>query len=997
MTEIVVILALTVFLAKMWDRLRALERRLEAVELRPAAALPRHAPASPAADERWWEIAAGRAPEPSSAQEREFEIEPEPEADLAPEPLEFPEPAPIPIAASEPAPEPTPAPASVPGPDPVEAEPEPVRGFGFEELFGRRLPIWAGGVTLAVAGVLIVRYSIEAGLLSPLVRFVAGLIFGTGLIAAAELALRLEEKVRDARVRQALAGAGIATLYASILVGVNLYALIGPMTAFAAMAAVTALAMGLSLRFGAPSALLGLVGGLAAPALVGAGEPNVPLLTLYLGLAVAGLCVLSRAQRWMWLGASALAGGLGWGLVLVVGGALDTAASLSIGLYLLVVGIALPLVALPSTAGKLLRIGGSLAAAAQMAALVASGGFSMLHWGLFGLISIAIIWLSRREEAFARLPAVGLALALILAGAWPDPGVTQFALVMAAAALVYGGPALQALWRPAGGLVEVGQIAALAVGGVFVAAIHFFRTDGSADIALAGASLAAAAFPAAAAALGWRKAERREDRRFSLLACTAALLAGVSACFAIPIETLPLALAAIAAGLLLLSLAAGDRRIEPAAWAGAALAACLFANPAGFEHEAERLLGFGQPIDVVMALVRWIGAAVAALIFAGHGRLAKARVAAQAAGALFAYGAAAQVVPAAYLSLVAPAALLGLALAARRFDSKAMLPALAVALAVTIGWTLVPLLLWATAALASLAGNPLFAGELPQVRDSMQRLLAPALLIAASAQAAARQLEREVRRWAFAAALALGLVAAHVAFKQLVGLEAADFAGWGLAERTLWQALLLGAAAAAWKLGYRRGGLALGAAALAHLVWYSLVLHNPLWAEQAVGRLPLLNLLACIYGLPLAMLALAPRIEPGLFPRLERPRAAAQMLLVVLLAFSTLRQLVHGSILVEPGLSQGEDIARSILAVALAIGFLLWGMRRGSSDWRIGSLVLMLGAVAKVFLLDASGLEGLMRIASFVALGFSLIGIGWLYSRSLSGERAPPRATRETD
>jgi uncharacterized membrane protein len=47
----------------------------------------------------------------------------------------------------------------------------------------------------------------------------------------------------------------------------------------------------------------------------------------------------------------------------------------------------------------------------------------------------------------------------------------------------------------------------------------------------------------------------------------------------------------------------------------------------------------------------------------------------------------------------------------------------------------------------------------------------------------------------------------------------------------------------------------------------------------------------------------------------------------------------------------------------------------------------MLGAVAKVFLLDASGLEGLMRIASFIALGLSLIGIGWLYSRSFAGER----------
>jgi uncharacterized membrane protein len=981
--EVFAFLAVVVLLGKMWERLQTVERRLEAAEagsamraaVAPFPAAPSEASSPPA--ELWWETGPVPAAGPPIAPE------PQPEAESTHEPEPLPE-APIP---PEPGPALPPVHPTAPEPELAEADLEPARGFGFEELFGRRLPIWAGGVTLAVAGVLIVRYSIEAGLLSPLVRFISGLIFGTGLIAAAELALRLDEKVRDPRVRQALAGAGIASLYASILVGVNLYALIGPMTAFVAMAAVTGLALVLSLRFGAPSALLGLVGGLAAPALVGAGEPNVPLLTLYLALAVGGLCVLSRTQRWMWLGASALAGGLGWGLVLVLGGVLDSADTLSIGFYLLVVGIALPLVALPAHAAKLLRIGGSLAAAAQMAALVATGGFTLLHWGLFGLISIAIVWLSRREEAFERLPAVGVALALLLLGVWPDAAPAHFALVLIAAALVYGGSALQALWRPKGGLVEAGQIAALSLGGTFLAALHFHRTDGTADLALAGTALAAAAFPAAAALLGWRQPERKDDARFSLLVATAALLAAVAASFAIPIATLPLALAAIAGALLLLGLAAEDARLEPAAWAGAAAATACFAGAPGFEVEAQRLIGLGQPVGTMMALLRWAGLACAALVFARFARLEGARDGAQAAAAAFAYGAAAQIVPADHVSLVAPAALLALAFAGRAFAAERLLPAMTVALAVALGWAALPLLQWSGAALPSLAGDPLLAFELPALRDTLQRLLAPALLIAAAAWAARRHVGPEAKRAAVAAALVLGSVAVHSLFKRVFGLETVDFVGQGLAERSLWEALLLGAAAAAWKLGSRPAALAFGAAALVHLGWYSLVLHNPLWAEQAVGPLPVVNLLLWAYGLPLALMALAGRIEPGLFPRFERPRAVLQMLLVVLLAFSTLRQLVHGSILVVPGLSQGEDIARSILAVALAIGFLLWGMRTRSRAWRIGSLVLMLGAVAKVFLLDASGLEGLMRIASFVALGFSLIGIGWLYSRSLSGDR----------
>ena len=92
-----------------------------------------------------------------------------------------------------------------------------------------------------------------------------------------------------------------------------------------------------------------------------------------------------------------------------------------------------------------------------------------------------------------------------------------------------------------------------------------------------------------------------------------------------------------------------------------------------------------------------------------------------------------------------------------------------------------------------------------------------------------------------------------------------------------------------------------------------------------------------------------------------------------------------------------EDILRSVLGALIAIAYLQWGIRRGARDWRIASLVLMLATVAKVFLLDAGGLDGLLRVASFAALGFSLIGLGWLYSRYLpdsaaNGVRRSPAA-----
>src|SRR5690606_21947871 len=151
-----------------------------------------------------------------------------------------------------------------------------------------------------------------AQVFTPGVQVIAGILFGLGLIGGAEYAWRSQDRLRDVRVPQALSGAGIATLYAAIMVAANVYGLIGPLFAFALLALVTAAALALSLRFGPPSALLGLAGGLAAPALVGALAPNVPLLALYLALTIAAMTGVARMRRWPWLAIAALAGGAGW-------------------------------------------------------------------------------------------------------------------------------------------------------------------------------------------------------------------------------------------------------------------------------------------------------------------------------------------------------------------------------------------------------------------------------------------------------------------------------------------------------------------------------------------------------------------------------------------------------------------------------------------------------------------------------------------------------------
>ena len=169
------------------------------------------------------------------------------------EPIE-PDPA-MPIGATAFAPEaPTPSPA------------ERLSGW-FERYVGGRLLIWIGGIALAVAGVLIVRFSI--GLLTPSVRLGLAASLGVVLVAGGEIAHRRRGAEIDPRIAQALVGAGILILYAAPYGALVLYQLISNMTATFAMIAVTAAALLLALRHGAPTAVMGLAGGFAIPYLVG--------------------------------------------------------------------------------------------------------------------------------------------------------------------------------------------------------------------------------------------------------------------------------------------------------------------------------------------------------------------------------------------------------------------------------------------------------------------------------------------------------------------------------------------------------------------------------------------------------------------------------------------------------------------------------------------------------------------------------------------------------
>jgi uncharacterized membrane protein len=962
----------------LWSRVSELERKLRIVgydvdELLYRTSSPdyRAAPAP----------AAPREERPSAPPET---AAPEPEEPIHEEPAPEPEPTQAPI------PETVPAAANDDAAYVAEPASAPFR-FDFEDLFGRLLPIWAGGVTLAVAGFFIVRYTIEAGLLTEQVRVLLGLVFGLVLIAGAELAYRFEARIADERVRQALSGAGLATLYANIYLAGTHYGLIGTTIAFAGLAVVTAAAIGLSYRFGMPSAVLGLIGGFAAPALVGGEQANVPLLTLYLALVTGGLMLTARRRRWAWLGIAALGGGLGWGMLLLAAGVTGTTDTLAMGGYLVVLGVLLPAFALSADTKPHPAVDAVAAvlAAAQMAVLIHQGGYSFLAWGLYGLIAAALTFLGWKNLQLRRAAAVVAVLGLWMLLLWPDPSARDFALVAVPLTAIFAGAPLAYVLRREQSLLDTGQLCGFALGLVGVASYQFGRADIDIQFGMAAVSAALALLPALAAWKLWPSQE--EDASVELLIALffAAVALAVAGFFATPLWAAGMVVAGIGLGLGALVFRRTDSELTALVWVAAlASTGAMMASPL-IENELVRWIVDTDEVLYTRAaeatwqsMLRW---AAPLVLFAGlaaieHRRIAQ-RIAEVLAVAGF-YGLLSQLAPVEPRAWIMAGAAIALA-----WSLRERVAAQTAAFVLTFAFALLWLAVWSGYGLASFGGEPMAISEQIGTREVLLYLVPSLLPGGVLAWLKGPREDGRIRgRW-FALA-ALGGIVLHIMFKQVLLLDGDNFVLKGLLERTLWEALLLAAAYTALQLRERftRATLTAGVLAgtgLLHFAAYTLLLHNPLWDLQNVGPWPVLNLLLPAYAI--AMLS-ALLVRNALVPDSKRARIAcdaALMGLITLAALSLLRQVFAGTVLVGPELIQAEDMLRSLTGIVLAIGFLLWGTRTGQRSWRVGSLVLMLAAVFKVFLFDAAGLEGLERIASFVALGFSLIGIGWFYSRQL--------------
>ncbi|MDB5876241.1 MAG: hypothetical protein JWQ07_5683 [Ramlibacter sp.] len=282
----VIALVALVFANKAFNQVAALRARLDALEAMPVATItaappplpPQEAPIAPSAsDQTRIETTEAEAP-----------------------PIQ---------------PDVTPLPASVedmPVPPPL-PQPSP----GFEERIGTRWVVWVGGLTLALGGFFMVRYSIEAGLISDKVRTALGGAFALALLAAGEWTRRKEsisaiDALPIANIPAILTAAGTAVAFATVYAAYALYDFLAPATAFILLGIVALGTLAAALLHGPALAGLGIAAAFITPVLVSSDKPDFWALYVYLAIVTAAAFGLARIRLWRWLAVTTIVFALFW-------------------------------------------------------------------------------------------------------------------------------------------------------------------------------------------------------------------------------------------------------------------------------------------------------------------------------------------------------------------------------------------------------------------------------------------------------------------------------------------------------------------------------------------------------------------------------------------------------------------------------------------------------------------------------------------------------------
>ncbi|CAN5144777.1 hypothetical protein BH10PSE3_BH10PSE3_35480 [soil metagenome] len=895
---------------------------------------------------------------------------------------------------------------------------------------------WLGGGGLALGGLLLVVYAAQRGVFTPPFRIAAAAILGLAMVAASEW-IRCHTKApggRHALAAASAAGAGAVTLYGAVWAAHVLYALMPLPLAATLIVAVSGGLLALALLQGEALALLALLGAFLAPAITRSGHWPPFTLEAYLVLLAATGTAITDLRRWGRAGLATLAGLTLWALTVLFTNHTTLAA------ILLATALACPIAA----------VFGQRARAPRDAAT----NDLFAHLPLIGLITVSvssvILWLGNFSVLTEHVSAPLLGALLLLAGvvltdrrlipprAFVAPvastvvGLLSSLLLhhlfarssslpsLLAVGQVLGMTALVAVAGLATGLRQPPRartplLAISAVGAAVLANLawplldrlpHALPSQGGMAAGLVALLLAAGAL-----LIARRVEEPARDPGLGLWVAAAAELAFLALHALTPDHVEPVAMALAA-----LVLAAGANRLAwrgmaATAVAGAVVTLSTLLRPAFVLDATSGKLPLPSLVIVTALAVVALGAAarivgarrrdhrteaealstaalltlLTGLFLILHAVLTKNITLADSANALLE----ASLRTALMLSA-------GLLLATRGRPDDGAISRWRLIVVVTAGATygLLSNGLW----LHPWWGSGSLAGGLPLLNDLLLTFLAPALLLAATARArpAADRWTRGRSAAAALFALLWAVTATRQAFHGAVmhidpigRAEACAYAVIGLLTARAFRIDRLRASRAAW---LHAAAPVVGWTALASALLVFGWLASPWWgpSEAPMTSAWHVALVLALYAAG-AGAALSLRRDAKAFDR-----AALCLSVGVLFALVTLavRFAFHGADM-RQGLDRGglETWTFSAAWTVFGLAVLFRASARKDVALRWLGLVALLATAGKVLLFDMSTLDGVVRAASFLAVGALFIA-GAVVARRLNttGTGAEPES-----
>ena len=758
-------------------------------------------------------------------------------------------------------------------------------------------------LSLALAGIFLVQYSISNGLLPPYLRVTLGLVFGGLFIAAGEIIRRRfgdGETSSTAYLPSIFSGVGIVTLFAAFGAARLLYELMPAGLTLVGLIAVSVLSVVLGWLHGPLLVAIGLLGAFAAPFIAGGSGDASVLYVYFAALAAVGLFV-DAMRRWAWVSVLALVLAISGGTIAVASGTIAGLFTVFMALILALSVTVPPLSLKPRHKGATvleaalgIRVNGTrwpqfptrLAAGAawSMAILVPLFDLptAVSVWVIFPVLAILMVALIMGgEEARALsdlcLPLGGAFLAVLILPALQGSSLFQ-AFRGAEGGLATASPGylsgiallsipvtLAAAWRSGRDRnypVFWAAVATIFSPLVLILSEIFWKpalVQGAWDWALHAIFLAA--LMTFLAERFWRN-EEMEDRHRTALATLSALSLIAFAFFILLAEgplTLALAVMVVVA-------AALDRHF------GLRLLSvyiCVAVALIGYRLIADPGLDWARFAPILMVIVTFaivIAAFFAAMFLLKNRHRPTARILLMSAG-------------------------------------------------------------WATSGI-------------------FLNVLLYRIVVASAGEGAFES------HWGYSLTGSIWLI---VALTQTYRLQLDD------------------------PLQKLRLGFATVAAGIASYAFFmGLVVHAPLLngGEVVIGPI-VFNTLLVAYMNPAVLLFVATRM-PGMTENARLGGLIGAGILTMAYVLLEVRHIWRGPVLAVPGTVPGELYTYTLILLLIGAALLVVSFLRRNAKLRIAGLVVIALAVAKVFLLDISGLGGLIRVFSFLALGLSLAGLAWL-------------------